>query len=88
MTYAVIFEKGPRSWGAWVPDIPGVITVGDTRGEVEQLIQEAIEFHLHGLRKRGPGNPHANQLCGIGRSPTFRRRLLRSATIMRSEGSG
>lgn len=28
MTYAVIYEKGPESsWGAYVPDLPGVITV-------------------------------------------------------------
>ena len=64
MTYAVIFEKGPRSWGAWVPDIPGVITVGDTRGEVEQLIQEAIEFHLHGLRSEGLEIPTPTSFAG------------------------
>jgi len=28
MTYTVIFEKGPTSWGAYVPDLPGVISVG------------------------------------------------------------
>ena len=41
MTYTVIYEKGPTSWGAYVPDLPGVITVGDTREEVEGLIREA-----------------------------------------------
>jgi predicted RNase H-like HicB family nuclease len=53
MTYTVIYEKGPTSWGAYVPDLPGVITVGDSREEVEQLIQEAIAFHLDGLREEG-----------------------------------
>lgn len=53
MTYTVIYEKGPASWGAYVPDLPGVITVGDSREEVEQLIQEAIAFHLDGLREEG-----------------------------------
>ena len=41
----------PTSWGAHVPDLPGVITVGDSRAEVERLIQEAIEFHLEGMRE-------------------------------------
>ena len=35
MTYTVIYEKGPTSWGAYVPDLPGVISVGDSRDEVE-----------------------------------------------------
>ncbi len=33
MTYTVIYEKGPDSWGAYVPDLPGVISVGDSRDE-------------------------------------------------------
>ena len=53
MTYTVIYEKGPTSWGAYVPDLPGVITVGETREEVESQIVEAIEFHIEGLRQEG-----------------------------------
>ena len=53
MTYTVIYEKGPTSWGAYVPDLPGVISVGDSRDEVERLIQEAIEFHLEEMREEG-----------------------------------
>lgn len=36
MKYTVIY--GPTSWGAYVPDLPGVISVGDSRDEVERLI--------------------------------------------------
>lgn len=64
MTYTVIFEKGPSSWGAYVPDLPGVISVGDSRGEVEQLIQEAIEFHLQGLREEGISIPVPSSFAG------------------------
>ena len=53
LTYTVIYEKGPTSWGAYVPDLPGVISVGDSREEVEQLITEAIQFHLEGMREEG-----------------------------------
>ncbi len=53
MTYTVIFEQGSTSWGAYVPDLPGVITVGKSRQEVETLIQEAIEFHVEGIREMG-----------------------------------
>jgi predicted RNase H-like HicB family nuclease len=64
MTYAVIFEKGPTSWGAYVPDLPGVISVGDSREEVEQLIQEAVEFHLEGMREEGLSIPAPFSFAG------------------------
>ena len=31
--YAVIYEQGPTSWGAWVPDLPGCVAAGESRGE-------------------------------------------------------
>ncbi len=64
MTYTVIFEKGPNSWGAYVPDLPGVISVGDSRDEVQQLIQEAIEFHLEGMREQGLSIPMPSSFAG------------------------
>jgi predicted RNase H-like HicB family nuclease len=39
-TYTVIYEQGPTSWGAYVPDLPGVTAVGDSRDEAQRLIQE------------------------------------------------
>ena len=53
MRYAVIVEQGQNSFGAYVPDLPGCIAAADTRQEVLELIQEAIEFHLEGLREDG-----------------------------------
>ena len=46
MMYTVIYEKGESTWGAYVPDLPGVIAAGDSREEVESLIQEAVAFHI------------------------------------------
>jgi predicted RNase H-like HicB family nuclease len=51
--YTVIIEKGPTSYGAWVPDLPGCVAAAETVAEVEQLIKEAIEFHIDGLREDG-----------------------------------
>lgn len=53
MQYTVIIERGENSFGAYVPDLPGCVAVGETREEVLQLIQEAIEFHLEGMREDG-----------------------------------
>ena len=51
MQYMVIFEKSERSYGAYVPDLPGCVAVGATIEEVRRLIREAIEFHIEGLRE-------------------------------------
>jgi predicted RNase H-like HicB family nuclease len=57
MRYAVIVEEGESSFGAYVPDLPGCAAVGETREEVLLLIQEAIEFHIEGLREDGQPVP-------------------------------
>ncbi len=51
INYVVVYEKSQTGWGAYVPDLPGVITTGRTKQETQQLIREAIEFHLEGLRE-------------------------------------
>jgi predicted RNase H-like HicB family nuclease len=53
MKYLVIVEKGESSFGAYVPDLPGCAAVGETEAEVLELIHDAIEFHLEGLREDG-----------------------------------
>ena len=55
--YTVIYERGPNNWSAYVPDLPGCIATGKTRGELETLIREAIEFHIEGMRQHGEPIP-------------------------------
>ena len=57
MDYVVIIERGESSYGAYVPDLPGCIAVGETREEALVSIHEAIELHLEGLRQDGLGTP-------------------------------
>ena len=47
-TWTVIIERGRDKLGAYVPALPGLGVAGETRAEVEQLIREAIPFHLEG----------------------------------------
>ncbi len=65
MKYTVIYEKGPTSWGAYVPDLSGVIAVGDSRDAVERLIREAVEFHLEGMREEGISIPSPSSFAGV-----------------------
>jgi predicted RNase H-like HicB family nuclease len=53
VSYVVVIEQGPTSVGASCPDLPGVIAVAETESEVVQLIGEAIQLHVAGLRADG-----------------------------------
>jgi predicted RNase H-like HicB family nuclease len=60
MKYAVVIEKAPSNYSAYVPDLPGCVATGDTVEETEREIRSAIEFHLEGLRKAGYEIPAAS----------------------------
>jgi len=62
MEYLVIIEEGPTSVGAYVPDLPGCVAVGESRDEAMHLIREAIEMHIEGLREAGEvvPRPHSS----------------------------
>ena len=53
MEYVVILERGEKSYGAYVPDLPGCVAVGETREEAAQLIRRAIALHVAGLKRNG-----------------------------------
>jgi predicted RNase H-like HicB family nuclease len=57
MRYLVVVEKGPTSYGAYVPDLPGCVAAGETKDEVLSLIREAIELHLEDLKNSGGSIP-------------------------------
>ena len=68
MRYLVVVEKGPSSYGAHVPDLPGCIAAGETKEEVLSLIREAIEFHIEGLKQGGqpiPGPVSMSELVEV-----------------------
>ena len=47
--FLVIIEKGKQGFGAYSPDLPGCVAVGDTQEEVEENMREAIVMHLQGM---------------------------------------
>jgi predicted RNase H-like HicB family nuclease len=57
MQYAVVIEKGEQNYGAYVPDLPGVMSVCDSEEEVIANIRDAIALHLDGLRQAGDQIP-------------------------------
>jgi predicted RNase H-like HicB family nuclease len=63
MKYAVVIEKAENNYSAYVPDLPGCISVGDTLDEVQQMIREAIEFHVEGMLRDGEVVPLPTTQC-------------------------
>jgi predicted RNase H-like HicB family nuclease len=53
MRYLIVIEKTETGYSAYSPDLPGCVSTGRTPAEVERNMQEAIDFHLDGLKKEG-----------------------------------
>ncbi len=58
MGYVVVVERAKDgSLSAYVPDLPGCVTCGDSIEEVRTLIAEALAAHLESLRSHGEPVP-------------------------------
>ena len=55
--YLIVIEETATGFSAYSPDLPGCVSTGRTRDEVEQQMREAIAFHLDGLRADGQPIP-------------------------------
>lgn len=51
--YAVVYEREGRSYGAYVPDLPGCVAVGSSLPGVKKLIRRAMALHIEDMTKRG-----------------------------------
>lgn len=61
MKYTVVYERTPRNYSAYVPDLPGCVAAAKTKAETRRLIREAIRMHIAAMREDGqpipePGN--------------------------------
>ena len=57
LKYAVVIEKTPNNYCAYVPELPGCVSVGKTRKKMRAMIREAIEFHIEGMLEDGDRVP-------------------------------
>lgn len=62
--YAVLYEQGPTSWGASVPDLPGCFAVGTTFEETERLVREAIDIYIEEIQALGEAVPEPSYSTG------------------------
>jgi predicted RNase H-like HicB family nuclease len=62
--YLIVIETTGTGFSAYSPDLPGCAATGGTREEVERNMQEAIEFHIEGLRQAGEAVPQPSSQAG------------------------
>jgi predicted RNase H-like HicB family nuclease len=51
--YLIVIENAGSNYSAYSPDLPGCATTGTTVAQTKRNMEEAIEFHLEGLREEG-----------------------------------
>ena len=74
LKYAVIYERTPNNYGAYVPDLPGCISTGASWREIRDNIRAAIGFHLEGLMDNGDRVPEPRR--SIGEAMTYHSEVL------------
>jgi predicted RNase H-like HicB family nuclease len=65
VTYTIIIEKAGNNYSAYAPDLPGCISTGPTIEETKRNMQEAIAFHLRGMREDGEPIPEPNSTAAV-----------------------
>jgi predicted RNase H-like HicB family nuclease len=63
--YVVIYEQSEDGgWGAYLPDVPGVVALGSSREQVAQRIREALRAYSEDVRGRGEDMPEPHHVAG------------------------
>jgi predicted RNase H-like HicB family nuclease len=63
--FLIVVEKAGENYSAYAPDLPGCIATGATRVETEELMMEAIEFHIQGMREDGLPIPRQEATASV-----------------------
>jgi predicted RNase H-like HicB family nuclease len=65
-SYLIVIERADDGgYGAWAPDLPGCVALGDTIEDAEHQMREAIAFHLEGLREQGEPVPPPTAVAAV-----------------------
>lgn len=58
LTYAVAYEQTPNNYCAYSPDVPSCVSAADTWEEIQEMMKEALTFHLEDLLECGEPLPY------------------------------
>lgn len=57
LQYMAVFEQTPNNYCAYVPDVPGCISTGKTWKKMQEMIVEAVTFHIESMLEDGDPLP-------------------------------
>ena len=57
LTYAVVYEQTPNNYCAYAPDVPGCVSTGKTWKKMQEMIREALTFHIEFMVENGESVP-------------------------------
>ena len=58
LTYAVVFEQTPNNYCSYAPDVLGCVSAADTWEEIQEMMKEALTFHLEFMLEDGDPLPY------------------------------
>jgi predicted RNase H-like HicB family nuclease len=61
--YLIVIENAGSNYSAYSPDLPGCATTGATVDETKRSMEEALEFHIEGLREEGLPVPQPSSVA-------------------------
>ncbi|MCZ0938866.1 MAG: type II toxin-antitoxin system HicB family antitoxin [Caldilineaceae bacterium] len=67
--YAVVYERTPNNYGAYVPGLPGCIATAKSWKDIQTMIRDAIVFHIEGLIESG--DPIPEPQMSVGEAMTY-----------------
>lgn len=68
--YTIIIERAEDGgYGAWSPDLPGCVALGDTEDETIAEMHEAIRGHLEVMREDGEPIPEPSAVAAVVYAP-------------------
>lgn len=69
-SYVILIDETPDGgFGAWAPDLPGCVALGDSYQECLAEMREAVAFHLDGMRADGQHIPPASTRAATVEAP-------------------
>jgi len=66
--YLIVIEETGAGYAAYSPDLPGCVSSGRTRNEVERNLRAALALHLNDLREEANRCPNRILIPLIGAS--------------------
>ena len=57
LKYAVVYEQTPNNYCAYAPDVPGCVSTGKTWKKMQEMIREALTFHIEFMMENGESVP-------------------------------